>query len=196
MIKVNCGRCLRQLLWRGVFAVALLALPFPLWAADWSPLSDTGQNKCYDAQGAEIVCPTAGQPFLGQDAQYQGATSVFRDNGNQTVSDQQSGLMWMKSSDDIARRWQDAITYCNERVFAGHDDWRLPSKFELESIVNYGRSFPAVNEVFSCPGSFTWSKTVHVGNPEYAWSVYCDDGADHWVHKTNTYSVRCVRNER
>lgn len=195
MIRANRARNL-QLLRCVAFMSALLSVSIPVWSADWNTLSDTGQTACYDADGAEITCPAAGQPFSGQDAHFSGTAPAFQDHGNQTVSDQHSGLMWMQSSDDIPRIWQDALTYCNNLVFAGQDDWRLPAKFELESIVDYGRSFPAVSQVFSCPGSFFWSETSHMGNPEYAWSVFCNDGADHWVHKSNRYYVRCVRDER
>ena len=41
-----------------------------LFAANWNPLPDTGVTKCYDTNGNEISCPSTGQPFYGQDAQY------------------------------------------------------------------------------------------------------------------------------
>jgi hypothetical protein len=164
--------------------------------ADWLPLPDTGQTACYDTNNLVIPCPKAGIALSGQDAQYNGAEPDFLDNTNQTITDQQSGLIWTKSSEGLQYTWQDAISYCNELVFADQTDWRLPVKFELESIVDYGKFFPASNEIFDCEGSFYWSSTAHTGNPEYAWSVFCNDGADHWVHKSNKYYVRCVRTGR
>lgn len=173
--------------------LALLLMPVPVCSADWSPLPDTGQAICYDTDGTEINCPPAGQPLYGQDAQYQGAAPAYQENGNQTVTDQHSGLMWIVSDGGIQHTWQDALSYCKELVFAGQSDWRLPSKFELESIMDYGRVDPAINQVFGCQSSFYWSATPHAANPAYAWSVFCVDGADHWVHKSNNYDVRCVR---
>ncbi len=59
---------------------------------------DTGQTKCYD-NTKEIPCPQPGQPFYGQDAQYQGNQPAYRDNHDGTVSDLNTGLMWQKTPD-------------------------------------------------------------------------------------------------
>jgi hypothetical protein len=176
-----------------LLVVTFLVTETQFCSANWIPLADTGQTICYDIGGTEITCPEKKLPLSGQDAQYNGAKPAYQDNSNETVTDKQSGLVWIKSSENIQHTWQNAISYCNELDFAGHTDWRLPDKFELESIVDYGKSYPAINEVFDCERSFYWSTTPHANNPAYAWSVFCYDGADHWVHKTNTYFVRCVR---
>ncbi|MCX5870425.1 MAG: DUF1566 domain-containing protein [Deltaproteobacteria bacterium] len=189
-IKANGGCSMRRVLLLGV---VLLAAPVPVRAADWKPLPDTGQTKCYDTIGNEMTCPAAGQYLYGQDAQYQGATPAYQDNGNQTVTDQKSGLVWMKSDDGTGRTWQGAVDYCSGLVFAGQSDWRLPSRFELDSIVDYGRSYPAINPVFSCQSSFYWSAIPYAGDPVYAWGIYFNDGGDHWLDKINKYYVRCVR---
>ncbi len=54
---------------------------------------DIGQTKCYD-NSAEIPCPAEGQPFHGQDAQYQGPARSYTDLGNGTVRDNVTGLVW------------------------------------------------------------------------------------------------------
>ena len=51
----------------------------PAFAANWNPLPDTGQTKCYDVAGAEIPCPAEGQPLYGQDAQYHGLVPSYTD---------------------------------------------------------------------------------------------------------------------
>lgn len=195
IINVN-GGCSILPLWHILLILTISVIPTQVCSANWSPLPDTGQKICYDTKGTEIICPDAGQPLSGQDARYHGAAPDYKDNGNQTVTDKQSGLMWTKSSEDIQHAWQDAISYCKDLDFAGQTDWRLPGKFELESIVDYGKPYPAINDVFDCQRSFYWSATPHTDNPAYAWSVFCYDGADHWVHKTNNYYVRCVRGGR
>ena len=187
---VSGGRRMQRVL---VLGVVLLAVPGMIWAANWKPLPDTGQTKCYDTSGHEMGCPAAGQPLYGQDAQYQGATPAYQDNGNQTVADQNSGLMWMKSDDGTKRQWQGAVDYCNGLDFAGRSDWRLPTRFELDSIVDYGPSFPAIHPVFSCQSSFYWSASIYVDDPAYAWGIFANDGGDHWLDKSNPYYVRCVR---
>jgi len=182
--------------WSIVLLSVFLLAPGPVQAVNWNPLVDTGQTKCYDPEGNDRACPAAGQALYGQDAHYQGVPPAYQDSGNQTVTDQNSGLVWMQSDDGIPRVWQDAVDYCNGLVFAGQSDWRLPTRFELDSIVDYGRSFPAIDPVFSCQASFYWSSDVYAGDPVYAWGIYFNDGGDHWLDKINTYYVRCVRTGR
>ena len=173
--------------------VLLSLLPTTAWASGRLVLPDTGQRFCYDMQGAVIACPEAGQPLHGQDAHYQGTAPQYKENGNQTITDLVTGLVWMEVGEEPQQTWEDAIGYCDTLVFAGADDWRLPSKVELESIVNYNNTYPAIDTAFSCQSAFYWSSTPHLPNPPYAWGVYCLDGADHWLHKSNRYAVRCVR---
>ena len=54
---------------------------------------DTGQEKCYN-NSREITYPKPGEAFYGQDAQYQGIQPTYRDNGNGTITDLNTGLMW------------------------------------------------------------------------------------------------------
>ncbi|MBW6520113.1 MAG: DUF1566 domain-containing protein [Desulfoarculaceae bacterium] len=190
---VKADGCSLRPLWRVVPLVVFLLAPGMAWAADWSPLQDTGQEKCYDTVGDEMGCPEVGQPLYGQDGHYQGTPPAYLDNGNQTVTDQNSGLVWMQSDDGIPRIWQDAGDYCNGLVFAGQSDWRLPTRFELDSIIDYGRSYPAINPVFTCRSSFYWSAVPYAGDPVYAWGIFFNDGGDHWLDKINKYYVRCVR---
>ena len=178
-----------------LLSISLILVPVFALARDWNPLSDSGQLLCYDKDGAEISCPATGQPLFGQDGQYHGIQPSYHDNGDDTVTDKRTGLVWIDSDEGIQRPWKEAISYCDELNFAGQTDWRLPSKLELESTVDYSRMFPAINQFMSCESSFYWTITPHVTNPEYAWSVFCSDGADHWVHVSNDYFVRCVRTQ-
>src|SRR5205085_1976390 len=112
-------------------------------------LPKTGQTSCYNAGGSPIACSGT-----GQDAEFQkGAARSFTDNADGTVTDKRSGLMWEKLDDrnvggsagihdkDNLYTWNDAfgkISDLNASDFAGHGDWRLPNRFELESLVNLG----------------------------------------------------------
>ena len=64
-----------------------LALPYAI--------VDTGQVRCYDNR-TEIAIPQPGQPFFGQDAAVPRPSPSYRDNGDGTVSDLVTGLMWQK----------------------------------------------------------------------------------------------------
>lgn len=108
---------------------------------------DTGQEFCYDNQGATSA-PAAGEAFHGQDAQYDGAQPSYSlsDDGL-IVYDEITGLTWVRSPDangdgELASpadklTWTEAQAYpatLNAAEFGGYSDWRLPSIKELYSL--------------------------------------------------------------
>ncbi len=104
-----------------------------------SPVIDTGQVKCYDNY-KEISCPKAGEPFYGQDAQYDGIRMSYRDNGDGTVTDLNTSLMWQKTPPAVHYTWDEAVTYAENLQLAGYDDWRMPTIKELYSLVAFSGS--------------------------------------------------------
>lgn len=113
----------------------------------------------------------------------------FVDNGDNTISDLATGLMWQKSDDGVARNWEQAHFYSENLDLASHNDWRLPNAKELQSIVDYTRSpqttnSPAINPVFETteindPNGnsgyypFFWTSTTHLdGANPYSNAVY------------------------
>lgn len=100
-----------------------------------------GRIKGYDLQmpgGSEktfLVQCVRGNPDYG--------VNHFVDNGDQTVTDQATGLMWSKADSGAALNWQDALAWVqakNTANYLGHADWRLPNAKELQSILDYTRS--------------------------------------------------------
>jgi hypothetical protein len=89
----------------------------------------------------------------------------FKDNGDNTVSDLATGLMWQQTDDGEKRNWGDALKYAENLELAGHTDWRLPNVKELESIVQYGKTtIPAIDENYftlSTPDCYAWTSTTH-----------------------------------
>ena len=82
-------------------------------------------------------------------------TNQFADNGDGTVTDNATGLMWMKNDNGTGLSWPDALSYAENFTYAGHSDWRLPDTKEMESIIDYTRSpattgSAAINPVFNC----------------------------------------------
>jgi hypothetical protein len=63
-------------------------------------------------------------------------SAALIDNGNGTVTDTGSGLMWQKATAPGTYTWQAALSYCENLSLAGHSDWRLPNRNELESLVD------------------------------------------------------------
>jgi hypothetical protein len=86
-----------QVMGRALTLVWVLAV-FGLSAAGelTYPVVDTGQESCYDERGRVIACPPVGDDLSGQDAQHVGNQPSYRDNGDGTVSDLVTGLMWQK----------------------------------------------------------------------------------------------------
>jgi hypothetical protein len=72
--------------------------------------------------------------------------SDFVDNGDGTITDETSSLMWMSADLDSAMEWGDALSSAENSTFADYTDWRLPDVKELQSIVNYDGSYPAIDQ--------------------------------------------------
>jgi len=94
---------------------------------------DTGQTKCYD-DSREIPPPRQGTAFYGQDAQYQGNQPAYRDNGDGTITDLNTGLMWQKTP-GAKVTYADATAGAESFNLAGYTDWRLPTIKELYSLI-------------------------------------------------------------
>lgn len=106
------------------------------------PVVDTGQHACYDNSGS-IPCLSGGADFFGQDAQYAGYPSAYQDNGDGTVSDRVTGLMWVKERGD-KQFWSAAMRDAKFCRIGGYDDWRAPTIKELYSLIDFrGRVVPS-----------------------------------------------------
>jgi len=95
----------------------------------------TGQLQCYDDQ-EEIDPPRPGQPFYGQDAQHPGVKPSYKDNGDGTISDLNTGLMWVKARGK-KMAWEEAVAGAAACDAGKHHDWRMPSIKELYSLINF-----------------------------------------------------------
>lgn len=106
-------------------------------------LTDTGQDKFYDNDGNEIDKPDFEDDYYGQDAQFTGIAAAYKDNGDGTVTDLNTGLMWQKTPDYKRYNFYDAFTYVENLEIGGYNDWRLPTIKELYSLLNSnGELFP------------------------------------------------------
>ncbi|MFY0714455.1 DUF1566 domain-containing protein [Seonamhaeicola sp. NFXS20] len=112
----------------------------------------------------------------------------FIDNGDGTISDYATGLMWQKVDNGIGKDWEEALNYAENLELAGYSNWRLPNAKELQSIVDYTRSpqttnSPAIHPVFQSttikdPNGnnqypYYWTSTTHLdGKNPYSGAVY------------------------
>ncbi len=136
-------------------------------------------------------------------------TSHYTDNGNGTVTDKETGLMWKKCGegqigDDCSQlpksyKWNEALQQAQAvntgGGFAGYNDWRLPSEKELSSIVEKQRYKPAINlSVFPNTQSyFYWSSSPDAYKKNEAWFVHFANGEAWMKHKNYGHFVRLVR---
>jgi Protein of unknown function (DUF1566) len=175
----------------------------------------TGQTQCDDGSGVIGACP--GSPNGQDGALAKGVSRDYTDNGDETITDNRTGLTWEKLSyDGSIHDWGDdydwysastKITTLNTSTFAGHADWRLPNIVELYSLANTGQtSFDEIDPVFnancefgcdsvscSCPPFFSWSSTSYQSLPQFAFGVLIFDATVQYHSKTTSYGVRAVR---
>lgn len=129
----------------------------------------SGDEKIPDTEEIPCLLPDSGQTSsytstLGEDADFIINPPSFTDNGNGTITDNITGLMWQKT-DGGEMTFESASEYCLTLSLGGFDDWRLPESIELFSINNYDKLNPALNTVF-------FTKTL----AEYWWT--CNTRAD------------------
>lgn len=99
------------------------------------PVVDTGQTACYD-NSRMIACPAPNQAFYGQDAQTAGIPFSYRDNGDGTVSDLSTGLMWVRDRGSKLS-WDQAMAGAAGNRTGGYGDWRMPTVKELYSLIDF-----------------------------------------------------------
>lgn len=161
--------------------------------ADWYYallLWETGQTTSYETGDDGNVKAGAAWP-----------DPRFYDNGDGTITDNLTGLMWQQAGDDSGSLdWEQAISYCSGLELAGYDDWRLPNRKEMLSLINFSEAYTS-----------TWlndSGFTGIQNGEY-WTSNVNpcctidagyinmsntDFIDYWS-RTSTYYVLAVREE-
>ena len=102
---------------------------------------DTSQEVCYDSIDV-IICPEPGISFYGQDAQHDGYAPAYQDNGNGTVTDLNTELMWQKAVSE-KMTFDEATAAADDFSLAGYDDWRLPTIKELYSVILFSGVDPS-----------------------------------------------------
>jgi len=130
---------------------------------------DTGQSQCYDDYNA-MGCPQEGAAFYGQDAQYAGNQPRYQDNGDGTVTDLITGLMWQQTPDtdgdgDLDENdkvtWDEAKAGAASLTLGGYTDWRLPTIKELYSLIDFSGLDPSGYEGGNTSGLVPFIDTAY-----------------------------------
>lgn len=96
---------------------------------------DTGQ-KNYFSDKTYIKKPNKGQAYFGQDSNYIAYEENYTDNQDDTISDNNTKLMWQKTISSKLT-WLDAVDYAYNSKLAGYSDWRIPTIKELYSLIDF-----------------------------------------------------------
>ena len=154
----------------------------------------TGQTHCYDSSGKEIACGDT-----GHDGEFRMGTPWPAERfecRNKIVRDHLTGLSWSQDA-NIATfpcTWQEALVQIeelNRDEYGGHDDWRLPNRNELRSLVSYQTRKPALPENHPFINVFLgwyWSSTTAAIHPAYSWSVHLE-GARMFYGRKDQYQL-------
>ena len=119
--------------------------------------------------------------------------SAFSRDGSGMITDSVTGLVW-QDNETVQKTWVEAISYCEALTLGGNDDWRLPNKKELLSIVYYDTYNPAISSGFqNTTSSYYWSSTTYASGTSDAWGIYFSYGHTGSYNKTHKGNVRCVR---
>jgi hypothetical protein len=186
-------------------------------AAEDSPRPDAGRDAVVDAAGVDVspeampeatpetpsgACPLT--PARSRWAEWNmpdprpggPGMASYDTSATGVVLDRVTHLMWQRQVPVDTHDWEQATAYCACLRLAGHDDWRLPTRIELVSLVDYTRSFPAIDpQAFpDTPSEWFWTSSIRADDPGSAWFVYFENGYSHHHQKDEpTYRVRCVR---
>jgi len=149
---------------------------------------DTGQTTSYTGT-------------FGEDHDYQPADTQmsYTDNGDGTITDNRTGLMWLKDANNYnsggTQTWEAALSGCEGFSYATYTDWRLPNAKELFSIVKFEGAAPFIDTTYflNTQSNYYWTSTTYVPNTGYAMIVAFNYGIVSNGSKTTAYYVRPVR---
>lgn len=179
-----------------------------LSSGEWGPLTGSKAEK--------VLLPVTGQTTCyatGDDGDYEKGlidpSPRFTDNGDGTVTDNRTDLIWLKDANDFgACPWATALSYCNALSSGSNGltdgssagDWRLPNRFELESIIDLGQAAPALpaGHPFSNVQTYHyyWSSSSSALDSGLSWCIGMGNGMVNSLNKIVSYYVLPVRDKR
>jgi uncharacterized repeat protein (TIGR02543 family) len=156
--------------------------------------TDMARDACYNNGHITGHYKTDTRDARAVRSSYSGSSDNLAVNGNGTVTDNGTGLMWQQQSPDSKMTWKDSLAYCENLSLAGYSDWRLPDRIELLSIIDYETWNPATNS--DCFGDtqsdFYWTSTSV--DADSRWLLSFDYGYTSIFTGTNHVQyLRCVR---
>ena len=170
-------------------------------------LPKTGQKRCWDARGSLVACEGTGQDgALRVGAAW--PSPRFADNGDGTVTDRLTNLIWLKDADRFGEvTWEQALANvknlgsgsCGLEDDSRPGDWRLPNIRELFSLIDYETGdpiIPAGHPFQNVRRSIYWTSTSLASAPTLAWMMTLGIGPTVFDLKINPNRMWPVRGEK
>ncbi|WP_437594167.1 DUF1566 domain-containing protein [Sorangium sp. So ce1000] len=156
---------------------------------------DSPTTRCSDGTTVLQVCPEPSAPFFGQDGNYDIAVPFYTE-ADGAVKDSVTGLTWEKVAENGMFTLVGAQQHCEAlgaQGVGGLSDWRLPTRRELVSILDFGHT-TAFPDIFftSTQGSFYWSATDVAADSSFAWGVLAADASLGFFAKDDTAGARAL----
>lgn len=140
--------------------------------------------------GGWSVCPGGTVCDLANEC----VTPSYTINGDGTVTDNLTGVVWQQTVSPDVYEWADANAYCNNLNLAG-TGWHLPTLSQLFSIEVQGGAVPYVDQTAfpNTPVDSYWTSTFYSDSTDYVWYDYFAAGGPYFGYITSSLFVRCAR---
>ena len=189
--------------WKAIAAglIVVTMTTTPLLAQEIYVLVDTNQTNAYDAEG-NIISPAPGEAFYGQDAHYDGVQPSYQDNGDDTVTDLNTGLVWAQNQSSETMSWNDASRYCERLTTGEYNNWRMPTVKELWSIRDFSTGWPWLDtDYFNLSSDGTsmnqhhsWTSNAYLVESEYQNEQV--EGNPYWIVNDWTGHIKAMSGRR
>ena len=135
---------------------------YPMSGKSMIALPDTSQTGNFTGSAGD-----------GEDSDYTINAQAFTNNGNGTITDNVTGLMW-QSVDHGESTWENAVANAASVTTGGYNDWRLPTPHELFCLFNHQVSNPALNTAFFpnnpvARAGYWWSSDLYGTSTTNVW---------------------------
>ncbi len=183
------------------------------WQNDGGCYTSKGLPPCTDitayyTDAAELTAaPKPGESCYGQDAQYAlrgyctpKSFTVSGTAPEEIITDNNTGVQWIKTLNDYdasGLSLEESETYCGGLTYGEFSDWRVPTMYELEAVVNFEKSDPPFTAGFTGlpEGESLWSTTPNGQAADSVWIMDSSDGNTGIDDITSYNFTMCVRGE-
>ena len=157
----------------------------------------TGQTACYSENGELVDCRNTAQDAAQLLPGYCAGWSADRYQvlNDHLVLDRATELIWMRDGcpSQYPLSWSEALQFVaqlNNEARYGRDDWRLPNRRELRSLIDHSRrkpALPAGHPFLNIFLGWYWTSTTAAIAPRYAWYLHLEGGRMFYGNKDGYY---------